>query len=351
MPVFNGQRYVDEAIASAVGQGFDDFEFVIVDDGSTDDTPSILARWEARDARIRVFRSPRNEGIPAALNRGLAVARGEYVVRQDADDLCIPGRIAKQVATLDADPDVVLVSAGYEIIDAQGRRRGWRMRRETPEVLEYLLNFSNSIGGHGQVMFRRDMVLAAGGYRTEFDTSQDYDLWSRLSPRGTMVVLPLCGMRHRIHDSQVSIASRKRQQGNSIRISLRNVTAFLGREPDADDFAAMTAVWRQTELRGTAARAHRLFTEMYEPFCENATPAQRRRARLAKAQAFFLSAAIHAKRGHVLEALTHAAYSLRWHPLAIFTTAAEIVERAVRYFWRRREAGEGRELQASLRKA
>ncbi|WP_159325583.1 glycosyltransferase family 2 protein, partial [Klebsiella pneumoniae] len=69
MPVYNGQRYVDEAIASVVGQGFADFEFVLVDDGSTDETPAILAKWAARDARIVSLRSPRNEGIPAALNR------------------------------------------------------------------------------------------------------------------------------------------------------------------------------------------------------------------------------------------------------------------------------------------
>jgi glycosyltransferase involved in cell wall biosynthesis len=335
MPVYNGHRYVDEAIASAVGQGFDDFEFVIIDDGSTDDTPAILAAWAARDPRILVHRSPHNEGIPAALNRGLALARGEYIVRQDADDLCVAGRIAKQVAVLDADPTVVLVSAGYELIDEQGRRRGWRMRLEAPEVIEYLLHFSNAIGGHGQVMFRRDVVLSLGNYHLEFDYSQDYDLWSRLMSHGKMVVLPINGMRHRLHDRRVSVVSGKRQLSNSISISRRNLTAYLGHELDDDEFESMSAVWRQTDRRGAASSAHRLFAKAYARFKEaNPSRQHRRRARIAKAHAFFLSAAMHAKRGHFIEAIPHIGYSLLWHPTGFLTAMGEVMKRAAAYFWR-----------------
>jgi glycosyltransferase involved in cell wall biosynthesis len=334
MPVYNGQRYVDEAIASAVGQGYDDFEFVIIDDGSTDDTPAILARWAARDSRIVVVRSPRNEGIPAALNRGLLIARGEYVVRQDADDLCIAGRIAKQVATLDADPRTVLVSAGYELIDAHGRRRGWRMRRETPEVTAYLLNFSNAIGGHGQVMFRRDLVLSLGSYGVEYDYSQDYDLWSRLLPYGRLVLLPINGMRHRLHDHRVSVTSAKRQLRNSMSISRRNLTAYLGHEVADQEFESLTSVWRQTDRRGAARSAHRLFSTAYARFKEtNADRGQRRCVRVAKAHAFFLSAAMHAKRGHFFEAIPHLGYSLLWHPHGFLTGVTAMVKRAARYFW------------------
>lgn len=335
MPVYNGQRYVDEAIASAVGQGYDDFEFVIVDDGSTDDTPAILAAWAARESRIVIHRTPHNEGIPAALNRGLAVARGEYIVRQDADDLCMAGRIAKQVAALDADPGTVLVSAGYELIDEQGRRRGWRMRLEAPEVIEYLLQFSNAIGGHGQVMFRRELVLSLGNYRVEFDYSQDYDLWSRLMPHGRMVVLPMNGMRHRLHDSRVSIVSGKRQLNNSKSISRRNLTAFLGHELDDDEFESLAAVWRQTDRRGAAGSAHRLFAKAYARFKETNTNRRHRgRARMAKAHAFLLSAAMHAKRGHFLEAIPYLGYSLLWHPRGLLSGVAAAVKRAARYFWR-----------------
>jgi len=331
MPVFNGQRYVDEAIASVVGQGFDDFEFVIIDDGSIDDTPSILAAWAQRDARILVHRSPRNEGISAALNRGLAFARGEYVVRQDADDLCLAGRIAKQVAVLDADSSVVLVSAGYELIGSDGRSRGLRMRLGPPPVIEYLMNFSNAVGGHGQVMFRRATVLGLGNYRLEFEFSQDYDLWSRLMRHGQVVVLPIVGMRHRLHDKRVSIVAGQQQMSRSLSISRRNLTALLGHEPDDDEFAAMSAVWRQTDRRGSAAAAHRLFREAYAHFkSTNANREHRRHVRLAKAHAWFLSAAMCAKRGHMLDAIAHLGYSLLWHPAGFATGAIAVAGRLAR---------------------
>ncbi|MFL6248723.1 MAG: glycosyltransferase family 2 protein [Thermoanaerobaculia bacterium] len=335
MPVYNGQRYVDEAIASVAGQGYDDFEFVIVDDGSIDDTPAILAGWAARDPRITVHRSPCNEGIPSALNRGLALARGEYIVRQDADDLCVAGRVAKQVAALDADPDTVLVSAGFEVIDEQGRRRGSVVPFEAPEVLAYLLHFSNSIGGHGQVMFRRDMVLALGNYRVEFDCSQDYDLWSRLAEHGRLRVLPITGMRYRMHDHSVTVKSGKRQRLNSLTISRRNLTAFLGEELDDREFDSMAAVWRQFDRRGAAPGAHRLFAKAYARFRKtNANRHHRRRVRMAKAQAFFLSAAMQAKRGHMLEAIQHLGYALLWHPQGCMQAAVAVAKRVVRYCWR-----------------
>lgn len=335
MPVYNGQRYVGEAIASVVGQGYDDFEFVIVDDGSTDDTPAILAEWAARDPRIIVHRSPRNEGIPSALNRGLAAARGEYIARQDADDLCVAGRVAKQVAALDADPNTVLVSTGYEVIDEQGRRRGRLIPSDAHEVIEYLLHFSNAIGGHGQVMFRRDVVLSLGNYCVEFDFSQDYDLWSRLVHHGRVVVLPINGMQHRLHDCRVSVVSGKRQQFNSMSISRRNLTAYLGHEVDDRDFASMCSVWRQIDRRGAAASAHRLFSEAYARFKEtNTNRRHRRRVRIAKAQAFFLTAVMHARRGHLLEAIPHLGYSLLWHPHGFVYAAVAVTKRALRYFWR-----------------
>ena len=337
MPVYNGQRYVDEAIASVVGQGYDDFEFVLVDDGSTDDTPAILAEWAARDPRIIVHRSPENEGIPSALNRGLAIARGEYIARQDADDLCVAGRVAKQVAALDADPQTVLVSTGFELIDEQGRRRGSVVPFEAPEVLEYLLHFSNAIGGHGQVMFRRDVVLSLGNYRVEFDCSQDYDLWSRLAEHGRLLVLPITGMRHRMHDRRVSVTSGKRQRLNSVSISRRNLTAFLGHELDDQEFDAMTAIWRQFDRRGAAAGAHRLFSEAYAHFKQaNANRGHRRRVRMAKARAFFLSAVQQVKRGHFGEAIAHLGYSLRWHPFGFVHAAVAAARRAVLYVWRAR---------------
>lgn len=336
MPVYNGQRYVDEAIASVVGQDFADFEFVIVDDGSTDETPAILAKWVARDSRIVVSRSPRNEGIPAALNRGLAIARGEYIGRQDADDLCLPGRMARQVAVLDRQPGVELVSAGYELIESDGRRRHVMKRYEAPEVVEYLLHFSNFIGGHGQVMFRRATVAELGNYSVEYPSSQDYELWSKLIRRGRCVVLPMIGMQHRLHEQRMSVLWGPRQTSHSVAISRRNIEALLQRELSEQEIAAVAAVWRQTGQRGMASDAHRIFRETYARFiATKPSRHHRRRVRVTKARAWVTGAAMHAKHGNVVDAFQYLGYAMRWHPLGVVSGIGSIGSRAVAYFWRK----------------
>ena len=341
MPVYNGQRYVDEAIASVVGQGFADFEFVIIDDGSTDGTPAILETWAARDPRIVVHRSPRNEGISSALNRGLAVARGQYIGRQDADDLCLPGRLERQVAVLDAQPNVEIVSAGYEMIEPDGRFRYAVKRYEAPEVVEYLLNFSNFIGGHGQVMFRRASAAAVGNYSLEYANSQDYELWSKLIRRGSCVVLPIIGMRHRLHEERASVVWGSRQLSHSVAVSRNNLEALLGRKLSEQEVAAVAAVWRQTGQRGVATDAHRMFCETYARFVATKPHRRhRRRVRMAKARVWLIGAAVHAKRGNVVEAVQYLGYSLRWHPLGFLSGIVNVAVRVARYVWRgkRRQA-------------
>jgi glycosyltransferase involved in cell wall biosynthesis len=173
MPVHDGARYLDEALRSIAGESFE--ELVIVDDGSTDETPAILASWAARDPRIVLVTLERNRGLAHALNRGLEAARGEYIARHDADEMYVAGRIAAQVELLDRERDVVLVSTWFDIIDEEGRRTGTYRPRHAPEEIQYLLNFYNVLGGHAQTMFRREAALRAGGYAEEFSTVEDYD--------------------------------------------------------------------------------------------------------------------------------------------------------------------------------
>jgi GT2 family glycosyltransferase len=335
MPVYNGQRFVDEAIASVVSQGYADLEFVIVDDGSTDDTPAILARWAARDSRIVLLRFERNRGISVALNRGLAVARGEYVARQDADDICLPHRLAQQVAVLDGQHDVALVSAGYELIEADGRRRATIVRTEPSPVIEHLMHFSNFVGGHGQVMFRRELVQDLGGYRSDYRYSQDYDLWSRLMRRGRFVILPIVGMRHRMHDERVSVRWSRLQMNQSQEISRRNLMLLLERDLTEGEFDAVVAVWRQTGGTSKSFCAHRVFTEAYERFKQKSEKrALRRRVRIATSQVWVIGAAMHTKHGRFLEALLYVGYSIRWHPLGFVTGTSGVAKRAAKYFWR-----------------
>ncbi len=208
IPVYNRERFVDEAIRSVMEQDFDDFELLLVEGGSTDRTPEVLEMWKKRDRRVVVVTTPTREGISAALNLGLAHARGKYVARLDSDDLMMPRRLAEQAAVLDAHSEVVLVSCAYDIVDLAGNRLGTWKRDEPPEVTAFLLHFFNVIGGHGQVMFRLAAALEEGGYARKL--SEDYDLWVRLRRRGRIETLPFVGMAKRTHANQALVQSLER---------------------------------------------------------------------------------------------------------------------------------------------
>lgn len=179
LAVHNGARYLREALDSIFSQTFTDFEALVVDDASTDDTASILASY--RDERLRVVRNETNLGLTKSLNIGLSLARGEYIARHDADDRSHRERLARQVAFLDANPHVALLGTRVRLIDERGRARhaiGSHVAQSRLGV-ELQLLFGNPFV-HSSVMFRRDVILAAGGYDETILYSQDFELWSRL---------------------------------------------------------------------------------------------------------------------------------------------------------------------------
>ncbi|MDQ4061967.1 MAG: glycosyltransferase [Pseudomonadota bacterium] len=196
MSVYNGAPFLDAAIDSIRAQSFDDFEFIIIDDGSTDATPAILARHAVADPRIRIL-SQRNLGLIAALNRGLAEASGVYVARMDADDIAKPHRLERQIGMLDSDRRLVLVGSRYEVIDAQGAVLRPGDVPTDPARIRETLDRTNCIA-HPTVLMRRDAVLAAGGYRRAYLLCEDYDLWLRLAEAGDLLNLPdrLLSYRH-----------------------------------------------------------------------------------------------------------------------------------------------------------
>ncbi|MEM8624963.1 MAG: glycosyltransferase [Pseudomonadota bacterium] len=203
MPVFNGDAFLDAAIQSVREQSFRDFELIAVDDGSMDRTPEILARHAAEDPRIRVH-TQRNTGIVGALNAGLSLARGRYVARMDADDLCLPDRFARQVAYLDATPDAVLVGGLAETIDAAGNAIA--IVSGGPHRLTDLSRFPPrvAVSLHPLIMVRRSALEEIGGYRSGFPHAEDYDLYLRLARLGRLDNPPEVMLRYRKHDGAIS---------------------------------------------------------------------------------------------------------------------------------------------------
>ena len=320
IPVYNREEFLDDAIQSVVAQDFTDFELLIVDDGSTDRTPEILRAWAGRDARIVVIASPRNEGIPAALNRGLRHARAQYVARFDSDDIMMPRRLAAQAAALDSDPNVVLVSSAYETMDSEGNYLGTWKGGEPHEVVTYLLNFYNIVGGHGQVMFRRSEVMAEGGYACEYPSSEDYDLWVRLLRRGRILTLPLIGMKQRDHNNRSSVQFASVKRANWTSIMSRSLGQYLGRPIGNEEIAALITVWRLDGTPGMAPTADRTMREAFARFCrEHSDRDLRRCVRKRTARQWMDGARVFANSGNRAEAARFVARATRWS----FTSGVE----------------------------
>jgi glycosyltransferase involved in cell wall biosynthesis len=188
MPVRNEERFLGVALRSLIAQTFADWELVVVDDGSTDATPRILADAAACDRRIRVI-STGGEGLVAALNRGLAACRAPLVARMDGDDVAHPRRLGEQVAYMAANGDVGLVACSFrhfprhEVAMGMAGYESWQNGLLTHEAIMADL-FVESPFVHPSVMFRSRAVQAVGGYR-EKGWAEDYDLWLRLAAAGT----------------------------------------------------------------------------------------------------------------------------------------------------------------------
>jgi glycosyltransferase involved in cell wall biosynthesis len=185
MPVFNNDRYVAKAIDSILNQTVADFEFIIVDDGSVDNTNEILTQYQSRDARIRLFRRA-NGGIVSALNEGLAYCRAQYIARMDGDDIAHPDRFALQSDYLDNHPDCAVVGGVFMGIDEDGKELGpYRFaRNKVTSFRTFPIQVALTV--HPLAMIRKDALLALGGYRATFPHAEDYDLFLRISKYGRL---------------------------------------------------------------------------------------------------------------------------------------------------------------------
>ena len=161
MPVYNGERYLRQAVASVLAQTFEAFELIVIDDASVDRTPEILASFA--DSRIRVLRNVQNLGIVGSLNRGMSAARGRYIARMDADDLCLPTRFVRQMDFLERHPDIVLVGTNFFSLSNGHVQKHSGLIDPDSRLLRCLFYFGNPVA-HPTMMFRSEIVPALGQY-------------------------------------------------------------------------------------------------------------------------------------------------------------------------------------------
>lgn len=213
MAAYNAEGTITEAVQSILDQDFRDFELLVINDGSTDKTLSILSDMSHQDSRIRLI-TQTNMGLTRSLNRGLMEAKGKYIARQDADDYSYPSRLAEQVALLEANTDIVLCGANCDNAFPNGLISAWGHRSEA--ALKKSIPFKTPFA-HSTAFFRKDAALALGGYDESYLTAQDMEFWIRLSQCGRVVMLETPLIKRNILGTSVSIKKRWRQTYDAFR--------------------------------------------------------------------------------------------------------------------------------------
>ena len=208
MSVYNGNRYLDECILSILNQTFKDFEFIIIDDCSLDNSLEILKKYQKLDSRIILIKNKRNIGLTKSLNRGIKKAKGFYIARQDVDDLSQQNRLKVQYNYLENNVDIFLVGSSAIIIDENGKETGVRLKKQDYKKVQKKLPKNNCII-HPAIMFRNDNNTF---YREKFRYAQDYDLYLCLLTKGQKIMnLSEILLKYRYNTNTMTFSSRGKQ--------------------------------------------------------------------------------------------------------------------------------------------
>jgi glycosyltransferase involved in cell wall biosynthesis len=223
MSVYNGESFLCEAVESILNQSLADFEFIIIDDCSTDSTSSMLQRYARQDARIRLLCNISNIGLTKSLNRCLQECNGSFIARQDADDVSLPDRFIQQYRRFQSDQNLVLLGSAYHIIDAAGKVIKGEVPPLEDTAIRWQMLFHNSFA-HSSVMIRREALVK---YDLRYDEhhilAQDYGLWSKLLQCGKGANLAKPMILYRLHEGNIGGINHIQQQEAAAEIARKNL--------------------------------------------------------------------------------------------------------------------------------
>jgi glycosyltransferase involved in cell wall biosynthesis len=265
MPVYNGQSYLEQAVESILRQTFKEFEFLIIDDGSTDKTPEILHSYS--DERIRIIRQE-NQGVAAALRLGIDKAKGQYIARMDADDESLPPRLEIQKRFLDQNPEAVLGYGLHDLMNEQGdiiqNRQGVGFSNG---VTKWLLIWMN-VFTHPSVIIRTKALRENQiNYRLETNGAEDFDLWNRLSFCGDFLFIPEVLLKYRIHPNSVNRRDLGERQFRSFSLVVQENFNRLGL-PIQRAFAEELVVISGQTLKNPLSYPYRYLPQALHGFSE-----------------------------------------------------------------------------------
>ena len=222
MPVFNAERFIEQAVASILGQTYKNLELLIIDDGSKDLTLEKIAQFN--DPRIKLIPNNKNIGISKSLNKGIYASNGKYIARMDADDISLKDRIEKQCNFMEKNPQIGILGTGYYVVDKNGERKQAYIYPEDDIEIKWKL-LMGPIFPHPTVMLRKKVLVNHKiYYNVKYQATQDYELWSRLIhyTEGTNLSLPLIEYRH--HSESTSKSDSVIQEKLRLQISAQSLT-------------------------------------------------------------------------------------------------------------------------------
>jgi len=296
MVVHDGEQFLREAVESVLAQSLSDFEFVVVDDGSTDATGDILAEYAASDSRVVVHRQA-NTGGPEARNRGFRLVSAPLVASLDADDVALPTRLEEQVAFMTEHRDVGVVGGAVSFVDVNGRQFGeWRYPLTDADIRRAFAHTTPL--AHPATMIRRDAFFAAGGYRGLLSPAEDIDLWLRIGDRYELANLPSTVIRYRVHPGQETVRESEVQALGALAARIAARARAEGR-PDPVD--KISIIDRET-MRGLGATDHEIASAVVRNVSWVAKTVGRA-GYLADSERLFLDAHRRAKAEHGLHEL------------------------------------------------
>lgn len=267
LPVYNAEKYIAQAVQSILEQTFGNFEFLIVDDGSTDGSLKILRRFADQDSRIRLISRP-NTGYVIALNEMLELATGEFVARMDADDIALPERFAKQIEHLRSNRTLIALGTRAMLVDPQDNDLCvMEMPLDHDAIDQQNLRGVGFAICHPALMFRREVLSRIGGYKPEFWPAENVEFFLRLAEAGQIANIEYVGLRYRLHHESVGHTSRLKQINSAQRASAsalerRGLPAPSVAMPEAESVADATKYcmrWAWWAFRGGNIRTARKY--------------------------------------------------------------------------------------------
>ncbi|MFA5007872.1 MAG: glycosyltransferase [Candidatus Omnitrophota bacterium] len=216
MPVYNARRYLSLAINSILQQTFSGFEFIIVNDGSSDESLKILEKYAKKDKRISIINQP-NQGIAGALNNGIKASKAKYIARMDADDISLPQRLELQFKYMEKHPDCAIVGSWVYFIDISGAIL--KIYRPPCTHEEILIELQKGNGGaiiHPAAMFRKKTLLQVGGYLREYNYIEDYDVYTRIADKGRLANLSDILFKYRLTPTGINYSEGTKQRRGMI---------------------------------------------------------------------------------------------------------------------------------------